>query len=111
MKPKELLIARLQEHIVPFMETHGFRFSKSQLHFTRKIGQVYQRIELCLDRHNTTDNCTLWTMQVWGPGHATDSHLLRVNISTLRQKLEADPAHPAYIVTEPRIGYRLRVDQ
>jgi two-component system, OmpR family, KDP operon response regulator KdpE len=49
--------------------------------------------------------------QVWGPGYATDSHLLRVNISTLRQKLEGDPAQPAYIVTEPRIGYRLRVDE
>ena len=49
--------------------------------------------------------------QVWGPGYATDSHLLRVNISTLRQKLEEDPAQPTYIVTEPRIGYRLRIDE
>lgn len=48
--------------------------------------------------------------QVWGPGYAMDSHLLRVNISTLRQKLKEDPARPAYIITEPRVGYRLRVD-
>lgn len=48
--------------------------------------------------------------QVWGPGYAVDSHLLRVNISTLRRKLEEDPERPTYIVTEPRIGYRLRVD-
>ncbi len=40
MKPKELLITRLQEHIVPFMEERGFRFSKSRVHFTRKVGQV-----------------------------------------------------------------------
>src|ERR1700732_1819453 len=39
MKPKELLITRLQEHIVPFMEERGFRFSKSRVHFTRKVGQ------------------------------------------------------------------------
>jgi two-component system, OmpR family, KDP operon response regulator KdpE len=48
--------------------------------------------------------------QVWGPGYGVDSHLLRVNISTLRHKLEEDPERPTYIVTEPRIGYRLRVD-
>jgi len=48
--------------------------------------------------------------QVWGPGYAVDSHILRVNISTLRRKLEEDPERPTYIVTEPRIGYRLRVD-
>jgi two-component system, OmpR family, KDP operon response regulator KdpE len=49
--------------------------------------------------------------QVWGPGFATGSHLLRVHISTLRRKLEGDSAQPTYIVTEPRIGYRLRVDE
>jgi hypothetical protein len=62
MKPKELLITRLQEHIVPFMGTQGFRFSKSQLRFARKVGQVHQRIDLCLDRFNTEDNCAFWTM-------------------------------------------------
>lgn len=49
--------------------------------------------------------------QVWGPGYTMDHHLLRVNISTLRQKLGEDPARRVYIVTEPRIGYRLRVDE
>ena len=49
--------------------------------------------------------------QVWGPGHATDSHLLRVHISALRRKLEDDPDRPAYIVTELRIGYRLRAEE
>jgi len=48
--------------------------------------------------------------QVWGVGYAVDSHLLRVNISTLRRKLEEDPERPKYILTEPRIGYRLSVD-
>jgi len=37
-----------------------------------------------------------------------DSHLLRVNVSNLRRKLEANPARPHYIVTEPGVGYRLR---
>lgn len=46
--------------------------------------------------------------EVWGPGYEQDSHLLRVNISNLRRKLEPDPARPRYIVTEPGVGYRLR---
>lgn len=48
--------------------------------------------------------------QVWGPGYSTDSHLLRVNVSTLRRKLEDDPERPRYILTELRIGYRLNLE-
>ncbi len=48
--------------------------------------------------------------QVWGPVHTSDVHLLRVNISNLRQKLEPEPARPRYIITEPGVGYRLRED-
>ncbi|HLW47906.1 MAG TPA: response regulator [bacterium] len=47
--------------------------------------------------------------EVWGPGYVSDGNLLRVNISKLRHKIEADPARPRYIVTEPGVGYRLRV--
>jgi two-component system KDP operon response regulator KdpE len=48
--------------------------------------------------------------QVWGPGNEDQSHLLRVNISNLRRKLEPNPTRPTYILTEPGVGYRLRVD-
>jgi two-component system, OmpR family, KDP operon response regulator KdpE len=47
--------------------------------------------------------------EVWGGAHYEDTmHLLRVNISNLRHKLEDDPTRPCYIVTEPGVGYRLR---
>lgn len=46
---------------------------------------------------------------VWGEGY-DDMHILRVNISNLRRKIESDPARPRYIVTESGVGYRLRVD-
>jgi two-component system KDP operon response regulator KdpE len=46
--------------------------------------------------------------QVWGPGYDEELHMLRVNISNLRRKIERDPARPHYIVTEPGVGYRLR---
>ena len=47
---------------------------------------------------------------VWGRGYEAESHMLRVNISNLRHKLEPDPAHPIYILTESGVGYRLRVE-
>ena len=46
--------------------------------------------------------------QIWGEGY-DDMHILRVNISNLRAKLEPNPARPTYIHTEPGVGYRLRV--
>jgi two-component system, OmpR family, KDP operon response regulator KdpE len=47
--------------------------------------------------------------QVWGTAYESEMHLLRVNISNLRRKIESDPARPHYLVTEPGVGYRLRV--
>jgi two-component system, OmpR family, KDP operon response regulator KdpE len=47
--------------------------------------------------------------EVWGPGYDQDTNLLRVNISKLRRKIESDSARPRYIITEPGVGYRLRV--
>lgn len=44
--------------------------------------------------------------QVWGPAHVDDVPYLRVFIGQLRQKLEADPARPRLILTEPGVGYR-----
>jgi two-component system, OmpR family, KDP operon response regulator KdpE len=48
--------------------------------------------------------------EVWGPGHAQESHYLRVAMAKLRGKLEADPARPRILLTEVGIGYRLCVD-
>lgn len=45
---------------------------------------------------------------VWGRGNEGEVHLLRVNVSNLRRKLEADPSRPQIVVTEPGVGYRLR---
>jgi two-component system KDP operon response regulator KdpE len=47
---------------------------------------------------------------IWGSeslNSEEDSHLLRVNVSNLRRKLETDPSRPRHIVTEPGVGYRL----
>lgn len=46
--------------------------------------------------------------EVWGIGYEKESHILHVNISNLRRKIEPDPARPQFIITEPGVGYRLR---
>jgi two-component system KDP operon response regulator KdpE len=48
--------------------------------------------------------------EAWGPAHASQTQYLRVYMGQLRRKLEADPARPRYLVTEPGVGYRLKVD-
>ena len=48
---------------------------------------------------------------VWGDAYQTETHLLRVNMSNLRRKIEPDPARPRYILTEPGVGYRLKTVQ
>lgn len=47
--------------------------------------------------------------EVWGPGYEKDTHYLRVYVAGLRRKLEPEPAHPRYLITDPGQGYRLRV--
>jgi len=49
--------------------------------------------------------------EVWGPGHAGDTRALRACIMNLRGKIEPDPHRPRFLVTEPGLGYRLRVDE
>ena len=44
---------------------------------------------------------------VWGPSHVESSHYLRIYMAHLRQKLEADPTQPKYLITETGVGYRL----
>jgi two-component system, OmpR family, KDP operon response regulator KdpE len=48
--------------------------------------------------------------EVWGAGYETEAHMLRVNISNLRRKLEPDASRPRYILTEPGVGYRLQTE-
>lgn len=45
---------------------------------------------------------------IWGLTYCDQPHVLRVNISNLRHKIETDASRPRYILTEPGVGYRLR---
>jgi DNA-binding response OmpR family regulator len=45
--------------------------------------------------------------RVWGAEYLRDRHILQVNIGRLRRKIEPDPEHPRYILTQPGVGYFL----
>jgi two-component system, OmpR family, KDP operon response regulator KdpE len=46
--------------------------------------------------------------EVWGPGHAEQTHYLRVRMAELRKKIEDNPSQPRWLLTEPGVGYRMR---
>lgn len=47
-------------------------------------------------------------LAVWGPNAVEQTHYLRVHMAALRRKVEADPARPRWLTTEPGVGYRMR---
>jgi two-component system KDP operon response regulator KdpE len=47
---------------------------------------------------------------VWGPGSTEQTEYLRPYMKHLRHKLEADPARPRLLLTEPGVGYRLHAE-
>jgi two-component system KDP operon response regulator KdpE len=49
--------------------------------------------------------------EVWGPAYETETNYLRVYLAQLRRKLEPDPSHPRYLITEPGMGYRFIGDE
>lgn len=49
--------------------------------------------------------------EVWGPEYTDAAHYLRIYMQHLRHKLEADPARPRFLLTEPGVGYRLRDEE
>jgi len=46
--------------------------------------------------------------EVWGGNHEVNAHLLRVNVSNLRRKIESSPLQLRHIITEPGVGYRFK---
>lgn len=74
---------------------------------TVRMTPIEYRLLVCLATHPDRVLTHRQILQeVWGPGHAGDSHYLRIYVGRLRHKLEADPARPRYLLTETGVGYR-----
>lgn len=120
------LIARLQavmRRLVPQEEGHIFKIGKLSVDVGRRIVQLkeqpvrltpteYDMLKLLVLNAGKVVTHSQLLKEVWNRNEDFEGagHLLRVNISNLRSKIEPNPNRPTYILTEPGVGYRLRTD-
>jgi two-component system, OmpR family, KDP operon response regulator KdpE len=97
-----------------------FQFDKLKMDVSRRIVVVdenqisltpteYEILRILLQNAGKVLTHHQLLRQVWGTAYEGDMHILRVNISNLRRKIEPDPSRPHYLVTEPGVGYRIRM--
>ncbi len=122
----EELLARVRAHLRrtegrgngarPPFENDGLRidFATRQVsvggHAVRLTPTEYGVLEqLALVPGRVLTHTTL-LQRVWGPDYRDEADYLWAYVSRLRRKLEPDPEHPRYILTEPGVGYRFQAD-
>ncbi len=119
------LLARLrtaQRHSQPLPETAVFRSGPLTVDLARRGVSVdgaavklttteYALLRLFVQNAGKVLTHTQILREVWGPAYVEETHYLRVYLAHLRRKLEADPANPRLLVTEPGVGYRLVVEE
>ncbi|NJO81729.1 MAG: response regulator [Blastochloris sp.] len=70
----------------------------------RLLAVLVQRADTVVTQRQLLDS-------VWGLEYADAAHYVRIYMQRLRQKLETNPARPAFLLTEVGVGYRLRRDR
>jgi two-component system KDP operon response regulator KdpE len=108
--------ARVGESDEPVYDAEGVRVDLAERRVLRNGVEVHltpreYRLLVSLVKHagKVLTHRHLLT-EVWGESSAGQTHYLRVYITQLRHKLERDPTHPALILTEPGVGYRLAAE-
>ncbi len=95
-------IVQFGDVVVDFAK-RGVTRNGEDVHLTLK---EYHLLRLLLQYRGKVVTHRQLLREVWGPGHETDTHYLRVHMANLRKKIEAGTAQPAYIKTESGVGYR-----
>jgi two-component system, OmpR family, KDP operon response regulator KdpE len=85
------------------LESHNVKARGAEVHLTPK---EYELLVYLIRHPNKVLTHRALLGAVWGGDYAEQTEYLRVFIGQLRKKIEADPAKPRYILTEPWIGYR-----
>jgi two-component system, OmpR family, KDP operon response regulator KdpE len=115
------LLARLrvaQRHVAPLPENTIFRSDelevdlearlvKNQGHEVKLTATEYAMLRLLVQHAGTVLTQQHILREVWGPTYVEQRHYLLVVMAHLREKLEANPAKPTHLLTEPGVGYRL----
>jgi two-component system KDP operon response regulator KdpE len=74
---------------------------------TRLTPKEFDLLQYLLANPNVAIPHARLLQAVWGPDYGNQVEYLRVFVNQLRKKIEPDPSHPRYLLTEPWIGYRL----
>ena len=115
------LLARLrvaQRHAQPLTDSAVFQTGALKVDLSRHLVTLndepvkltateYALLRLFIQHAGKVLTHTQILREVWGPQYVEETHYLRVYIAHLRRKLEADPANPRLLITEPGVGYRL----
>jgi len=97
---------------VPIVQTPDFRVDLAAKQVVRDGKEVrltpteWQLVELLVRNPGRLVSQRQLLSEVWGPKYREETNYLRVFIAQIRRKLEPDPAHPRYFITEPGMGYR-----
>lgn len=97
----------------PVFSVHGLRVDLGRRQVFRDGAEVrltpieYKLLALLVHHAGKVLTHRQILREVWGPEYGDENHYLRVYVAQLRRKLEANPARPRYLRTEPGVGYRL----
>jgi two-component system KDP operon response regulator KdpE len=103
---------------VPVVSTPDFSVDLAAKRVTKASGEVrltpteWHMLEILVRQPGRLVSQAQLLREVWGPSYQDEKHYLRIFLSQLRRKLEPDPSHPRYFITEPGMGYRfMNVDE
>ncbi len=105
LKPSELAAAFVDEDLIIDFARRTVTVKGQEVKLTPKQYDLLKYLAQNAGRVITHRTALL---NVWGAEYGQENQYLHVFIGQLRHKLEADPAHPLYILTEPGVGYRFK---
>jgi two-component system KDP operon response regulator KdpE len=88
------------------LATHHLSVAGADVRLTPKQFEVLQYF---VENANVSIPHARLLQAVWGPDYRDEVEYLHVVVNQLRKKIEADPSHPRYIITEPWFGYRFQL--
>jgi two-component system KDP operon response regulator KdpE len=94
------------------VETDAFTIDLAAKRVTNAAGEVrltpteWHVVEMLVRNAGKLVSQGALLREVWGPEYGTETNYLRVYLAHIRRKLEPDPSHPRFFITEPGMGYR-----
>lgn len=101
--PQDKIPTIVSKDLAINFETRRVTLRGREVHLTPKEFEVLRQLVVNQGKPMTHRRLL---QAVWGPDYGDEPEYLRVTINQLRKKIEPDPAHPRFILTEPWIGYR-----